>query len=660
MKKTASEIVNALINRLTTKNYVLIFFLTLIFSCLFAYSMNTIKREVVRLTEGNQERIIHETKSKVFNWVKFAMRNLEGSSTFISKSNLFEKEENIFLYLEEIRHKFDDFDLVQFMTKDKMMFASNGEKYRVLDENRLQWYVDIEKNLETNINVVNFHCILREKTMNICTPVIKNGELIGSLCGVVKASNVIEKIRRLSLPENIYIFIITEHEEIFINRSMVKTGLREQIQQIISSEQYIKSEDISQYDIHEQLITISKLGIFDWNVGVGIQKHDVTQSTDIMFLQGIFMLIIFIVLVIVASVIHEFFYNKLNKKYKRVQTLIDMWIKDSSDGLMIIERNNEVTLCNTKATQYMDNINNFSEKAHNKMEQILKRKQDTTGIIKTAKNFFRINTYPLYLNQNFEGIVVFIRDITEDIELKRAKKEHEYILRHQEKMIEIGELIVGINHQLKQPINGLSILMSNIMQQHENNSLNDETFTTNMRLCQKNLVVMNNIIDLYRNYYKNSLDVVDFNVKECINNVIDILDTKIKRNNILLTLEIDNDLKATSIDNVIEQIILVLVQNAIDENIHSKNKNMTIKAVEESGKIIVKIIDYGKGLDDKIANKLFKNPIKTTKKSGTGFGLYFANRLACKKVNGIVKIENYKNPTIFVFEFEKILSKKAE
>lgn len=653
---------NKIVSNLTKKTIFLIFLLTIFFLCLFVYSLNTIKKEMVYLAKENQERIVSETKSKVFNWISFTRKNLEGSAEFISKTNLLEEEDNALLYLNEIKTNIVDFDLVQLMLEDGKILNNNGYSGHISDfdlsqMSDIRWYKNVKTNPRTITATVN-HVLLKEQTMNICSPIIKNEIFMGLLCGVIKSSTMIEKIRRLSIPENIYFFIVMKDGQIIINHED-SNKIKNEIQEIINSKKHLASHEAIKYESSDELINIFPLGIFDWSVGVGVNKEGITKSTDILFWQGIAILIAFFILIITANTIHEFFYNRLNKNFKRIQNLVDLWIKDSSRGFIIVEKNKNITFRNTKADEYINTINSFNKKIHDKMMKALKEQEKTKSVAEVNNSFFEICTYPIYLNENYEGMIVLIKDITKDIELEQSRKEHEYLFMHQEKMVEIGELIVGINHQLKQPINGLSILMSNLLQQHNNNTLDDTTFKTNMHLCQKNLTIMNNIIDLYRKYYKNTFEIVNFNIKDCVTSVKDILDTKIKRNNIQIHIDVENDLSAYTMENVIQQVILVLLQNAIDENISSKNKNITIKAIDKGEKIAIQIIDNGSGVDDRIIKKLFKNPLKTLKKDGTGFGLYFANKLINKKIGGDIKVESCKNPTIFTLEFAKIFVEKV-
>lgn len=647
-------IIRAFKEKFGNKNYILIFILTTFFLCLFIYSLGAIQKEIILLTEENQDRIIQETKTKTFNWISFAKKNIEGSAKYLVDSGMLENRDNIGLYLNDIKVNFDDFDIVQLLLiEEDIIITNDGKTHPIKDIEQLNWFWVVHGSLKTKTSTMGKHATLQEKTMNICTPVISNENLVGVLCGVIKSSAIIEKVRRLSLPENIYFFIaIPDEDEIMINKEKVDIKLKEKIQQITIDKKDKYSSNITRHELYGQLINIAPLGIFDWHIGVGIKKSDITKSTDVLFWKGISILVAFLMLVVIANAIHEYFYNSLNKKFKRVQTLIELWIKDSNRGIMLIEKNGEIAFCNTKATEYLEDINSHNQKTYNAMSSILKEQKDIRNFIKASGKIFEIYTHALNSNGEYEGVVIVIKDITKDVELEESKKEHEYIFMHQEKMMEIGELIVGINHQLKQPINGLSILMSNLLQQHSNNSLDDKTLITNIKLCQKNLIIMNNIIDLYRKYYKNSFEVTEFSIKECIRSIKDILDTKIKRNNIQLNINIEEDLSATTRENVVQQIVLVLFQNAIDATMNSKNKNITICAFEKEGMIIVDVIDNGIGIDENSAKKLFKNPVKTKKENGTGFGLYFASKLASKKINGQILLKNSKNPTIFSLEFE--------
>ncbi|MFV0480682.1 MAG: ATP-binding protein [Campylobacteraceae bacterium] len=654
-----------LISFFLKKNYAFIFLLTALFLYLLLSGFEIIKKEIIYLAEKKQERILEETKSKIYNWTYFSRTSLEGSASFISKSGIFENKDMFISFLNETKAGFRDFDLIQVMLEDNRIFIDGIPDFisetKNFNPNRLAWYEDTKKERKTTITILDSHAILKEQTMNICSPILKDEVFVGSICGVIKASTIIEKIKNLSFPEDIYFFIITKRNKIAMETK--NEELEKHItEKIINSESYktIRNNSILKYDFNDELISITPLGIFDWNVGIGMKKDDLVRGPNTILRQGIIILAAFFILIIVANFIHEYVYNILNKKYHKVSSLIKIWIQESTRGIVVVDKEQEISFLNNTAKNFLKKIDNSSESLRSKFSNILKQSNEVEIVIKIDKNFFKIRTNILQVDNVYEGMVVIIEDITKDILLEQKERDYNYILMHQGKMMEMGDLVVGINHQLKQPLNGLSILMSNLLQQHQNGLLDDKTFLKNIELCQKNIFVMNDTIDLYKNYYKNSFDITEFSLKGCVQSIKEILDTKIKRNNIILEMSVDSALHVKSVENIVQQILLVLIQNAIDESVHTTKKNIHVNVKEEDEYIKIEVIDFGLGVDEKLSKKLFERPIKTEKLHGTGFGLYFANKIAAKNIDGKIFIESYKNPTIFVLKFRRFLEQKEE
>ena len=61
---------------------------------------------------------------------------------------------------------------------------------------------------------------------------------------------------------------------------------------------------------------------------------------------------------------------------------------------------------------------------------------------------------------------------------------------------------------------------------------------------------------------------------------------------------------------------------------------------------IIKIIDNGGNIDDSIITNIF-DPYFSTKKNGTGFGLYMAKVIIEDKMNGSIKVKNKNDTVVF-------------
>ena len=71
----------------------------------------------------------------------------------------------------------------------------------------------------------------------------------------------------------------------------------------------------------------------------------------------------------------------------------------------------------------------------------------------------------------------------------------------------------------------------------------------------------------------------------------------------------------------------------------------------ENGMCKIAVTDYGSGVSRAARDKILTQP-KTTKKQGSGIGLYFGKKLANEKLSGDVKLLSAGDPTTFELSFE--------
>jgi two-component system nitrogen regulation sensor histidine kinase NtrY len=129
-------------------------------------------------------------------------------------------------------------------------------------------------------------------------------------------------------------------------------------------------------------------------------------------------------------------------------------------------------------------------------------------------------------------------------------------------------------------------------------------------------------------------------VRLFINQVIDLLRSEFEKRNI--DLKVDVVSSWIKIDKqLMEQVILNLVWNAIDAVSETSNRTIKISALEIGGRIKISIADNGTGIEDANLDKIFV-PFFTTKKNGSGIGLALARQIV-QLHNGEVLIESKLN-----------------
>ena len=102
-------------------------------------------------------------------------------------------------------------------------------------------------------------------------------------------------------------------------------------------------------------------------------------------------------------------------------------------------------------------------------------------------------------------------------------------------------------------------------------------------------------------------------------------------------IKIYNRIKIFTFENELLQVILIILENAIDNFKLSNKENKTINIVckEENKKVILILEDNSGGISVEIIDKIF-DPYFTTKfkKEGSGLGLYMAKLLIEQSIGG--------------------------
>ncbi len=248
-------------------------------------------------------------------------------------------------------------------------------------------------------------------------------------------------------------------------------------------------------------------------------------------------------------------------------------------------------------------------------------------------------------------------------QVEKKKDEYEFILAHRSRMSEIGELISGINHQLQQPLNALNLLTTSMLSNLKNKTLTNEILEENLHMSQQSIALMSKTIGLFRNFYRCDENISQFSLQKCIESVLQVLYIDLSRQNIGVEIHDDThkDLQVTSVDNFIQQVLLVLLQNAKEALLAKAEMNhhkIQIFISIEKDLVFLDISDWGEGITKETKAKLFDN-IKSSKKDlGSGIGLYFARKIAREKLEGDLILIQSSSPTIFRFSFKHHLLKK--
>lgn len=167
---------------------------------------------------------------------------------------------------------------------------------------------------------------------------------------------------------------------------------------------------------------------------------------------------------------------------------------------------------------------------------------------------------------------------------------------------------------------------------------------------------MTNTINEFQRFIMPSNKKIDFNIKEAIERMLEIINHNIKYNSININLDIkdDTNLIVYGYKNEFMQSFLNIVNNAKDALLHNdyKNRKIEIKVFNEDNQLIITIKDNAGGINDKSMDKIF-GAYYTTKEDGHGIGLYMTKVIIEDKMNGKISVENIDGGAMFTIKLEQ-------
>ena len=235
-------------------------------------------------------------------------------------------------------------------------------------------------------------------------------------------------------------------------------------------------------------------------------------------------------------------------------------------------------------------------------------------------------------------------------------KINQQILFQKSKQAEIGELLMHISHQWKQPLSELGSI--NTFQEGKLEHSQMIEIEEYKRYLEKNgqiISFMAETMKTFQNFYQPNQLSEYFNVNEAVNIAINIVAATFNYNNIELDIIEDENLpKILGNQNEYAQIILSILNNA--KNIFVKRKvkspKITISIINSDDTIIVTIVDNGGGIVTLGDDDIFAPYVSNS--DSTGIGLYLVKAI-CKKNSWDIEGNNEKSGAKFILTSKKEL-----
>ena len=229
----------------------------------------------------------------------------------------------------------------------------------------------------------------------------------------------------------------------------------------------------------------------------------------------------------------------------------------------------------------------------------------------------------------------------------KKDKLKEQMIHQQSKQAALGELLMHISHQWKQPLASLaSINLLNKAKLEKGEVISRDEHLKSLIKSEDLMMYMSQTVETFQDFYKPSYEDKHFFISECIMDVLAIVEATFYFNGIKIDVISHEETETFGNINEFEQVIFSILNNAQNILRDRNIKNPTIKITIENQKLSIE--DNGGGIKADNINDIFLPFISNHK--NRGIGLYLAKNII-EKNNGILTASNTKDGALFTVEF---------
>lgn len=199
------------------------------------------------------------------------------------------------------------------------------------------------------------------------------------------------------------------------------------------------------------------------------------------------------------------------------------------------------------------------------------------------------------------------------------------------RVIGIGALASSLAHQLSQPLTGIGLQVETLRRDLSKSGMNQEAVGVLDKVNSQLRKLTNLVKNLRQLFNANYLDFHEVNVATTTNELLDIIEPTLEAKKIQLVKNIAKDAVIMGDAIQIQQVLINILNNAIDaisaDNPTSREIKLTVSS--ESKYVAINIEDSGDGIDSDLLPSIFEL-FKTTKKEGLGVGLWLSQTIIQK------------------------------
>lgn len=239
-----------------------------------------------------------------------------------------------------------------------------------------------------------------------------------------------------------------------------------------------------------------------------------------------------------------------------------------------------------------------------------------------------------------------LRQINQDLDREiqaavRKVQEKDLLLQEQSRLASMGELIGNIAHQWRQPLNSLSLMLSDLADAYTHNECDERYMRTTVAQTNAIIQKMSGTIDDFINFSRPDRQSENIFLMRETATCLRLISATLEHYRIQVVVDCPQEVVAWGYPNEFTQAMLNLLTNAKDAILASKVEEGMIRIeIGQNGDMAeLRISDNGGGIAAVDMPHIFE-PFFTTKPQGVGIGLYISRTAIERNMQGRLEVRN--------------------
>lgn len=383
-----------------------------------------------------------------------------------------------------------------------------------------------------------------------------------------------------------------------------------------------------------------------YRIGMSLKEfHEISRGYDRgIIITAIVLFILTLLVVAVVSVNQNYFI--LDQSYRRIRSMTDTIFDRLSSAVLAYDAQGHIIAINNALTQLTgltsESVGKPIAAVADKLqfdlpeklspgERVISVEQAVTSPSGERRIILAgVSSLP---EDAGGGGVVLIHDITEQ---KRLEEES----RRRERLSEMGDMAAGVAHEIRNPLNAISIATQRLKMEFEPKGDNEEYERLTRNILDET-TRLNQILTRFLDLAKTrAAEDRPIDLSEPIRRAIASLSDEAESHGVTITCPTHDTVRVRAAEEKLQQVFINLIKNSIQAMPHGGEVSIAVDT-SESRRVVITVADTGPGFPPGESSKIFQ-PYFTTKADGSGLGLALAYKTIID-YGGTIEASN--NPT---------------